>query len=74
MGIACFFLCACFAFFQRLHDWKLVLAVLVLGLVDLVILAVYTIVEGIRGNLGAEKIENEENLTDVKGVSTLHVV
>ncbi len=74
MGIACFFLCAFLLFFQRLNDWKLVLAVLVLGLVDLVILAVYTIVEGIRGNLGAEKIENEENLTDTKGVSMLHVV
>ena len=43
--------------------------VLVLVVVDLVILVVYTMVEGIRGNLGAEKIKNRENPMDTKGVS-----
>ncbi len=38
-------------------------------MVDLVILAVYTIVEGARGNLGADKIENTENVRDIRGVS-----
>ncbi len=52
-----------------MSDWKLALVVLVLVMVDLVILVVYTAVEGARGNLEAEKVENRENLSDVKGVS-----
>ena len=40
-----------------------------LVVVDLVILVVYTMVEGIKGNLGAEKVENRENPIDTKGVS-----
>ncbi len=56
-------------YLQLLSDWKLILIVLVLVLVDLVILAVYTAVEGARGNLEAERIENRENPTDTKGVS-----
>ena len=43
--------------------------ILLLVVVDLVILVVYTMVEGIRGNLGAERIENRENPMDTKGVS-----
>ena len=44
--------------------------VLMLVVVDLVILVVYTMVEWIRGNLGAERIENRENPMDTKGVSS----
>ncbi len=33
------------------------------------ILVIYTAVEGARGNLEAERIENRENPTDIKGVS-----
>ncbi len=40
-------------------------------MVDLVILVVYTAVEGARGNLEAEKIENRENPREVKGVSSI---
>ena len=39
--------------------------------VDVVILVMYTLVEGIRGNLYAKRIENTENLSEVKGVSTI---
>ncbi len=45
------------------------MVVLVLVMVDLVILVVYTVAEGTRGNLEAERIENRENPSDVKGVS-----
>ncbi len=43
--------------------------VMVMVLVDLVILVVYTVVEGVMGGLEAERLENEENPMDVKGVS-----
>ena len=44
---------------------------MVLGLVmvDLVILVVYTAVEGAMGDLEARKVENEEDPTDTRGVS-----
>ncbi len=52
-----------------LQDWHLVLVVLALVVVDLVILVLYTVVEGARGNLGAKKIVSVENPMDTKGVS-----
>ena len=54
---------------QVLKDWHLALAVLTLVLVDLTILLVYTIVEGVRGNLTTTRIFNRENPSDVEGVS-----
>ena len=36
--------------------------------VDVVILVVYTAVEGARGNLGAQRISNAENTEDIEGV------
>ncbi len=62
-------MCACGL--QTLTDWKLALVVLVLVMVDLVILVVYTVVEGARGNLEAERIKNRENSQDVEGVSSM---
>ncbi len=38
-------------------------------MVDLVILVVYTIVEGAMGDLEAERVENKENTSDTVGVS-----
>ncbi len=48
---------------------RLALVVLALVMVDLVILVVYTIVEGAMGDLEAERVDNEENTSDTVGVS-----
>ena len=42
-----------------------------LVIVDLVILVVYTAVEGANGNLSAIRLSNNENSMDVKGVSVI---
>ena len=47
----------------------LVLAVVVFVVLDVVILLVYTIVEGARNNLSAELVINEENRQAEVGVS-----
>ena len=41
---------------------------LVLVLVDVIILLVYTTVEGVQGNLTAIRVPNRENLMNVEGV------
>ena len=53
---------------QPLQDRYLALGVLVLVLVDVIILLVYTIVEGVQGNLTAIRVPNRENLMNVEGV------
>ena len=53
---------------QPLQDRYLALGVLVLVLVDVMILLVYTTVEGVRGNLTAIQLPNRENLMNVEGV------
>jgi len=53
---------------KALKDRHLALGVLMLVLTDLVILLVYTIVEGIQGNLIAQRVPNRENPMDVEGV------
>ena len=54
---------------QPLQDRWLALGVLVLVMVDVLILLVYTTVEGVRGNLIAIRVPNRENLRNVEGVS-----
>ena len=53
---------------QVLKDRHLALGVLMLVLTDLMILLVYTLVEGVQGNLIAQRVPNRENPMDVKGV------
>ena len=53
-------------------DFHLALVVLVLVIVDLLILAVYTAVEGVKGNLSAHRMLNKENPMDMIGVSYMH--
>ena len=55
-----------FQFFAK--DWHLALGVLTMVLIDLTILLVYTIVEGIQGNLTAIRVPNRENPRVVQGV------
>ena len=56
-------------YIQSLKDLKLALAVAVLVLIDVLILMVYTVVEGLRGNLNAMFVQNEENPSAEIGVS-----
>ena len=53
---------------QVLKDRHLALGVLMLVLTDLMILLVYTLVEGVQGNLIAQRVPNRENPMDVEGV------
>ena len=53
---------------QILKDWHLALGVLKLVLIDLIILLVYTIVEGVKGNLIATQVSNREHVMDIVGV------
>ena len=53
---------------QILKDWHLALGVLLLVLIDVIILLVYTTVEGVQGNLTAMQNPNQENPRGTKGV------
>ena len=53
---------------QKIKDWQLALGVLTLVLVDLTILLVYTVVEGVQGNLTVDRIPNKEKPMSVDGV------
>ena len=49
-----------------MNDWVLIVAVLLLCVVDLIILVVYTAVEGARGNLEAKRVINT---VEIRGVN-----
>ena len=51
-----------------LKDHHLAFGVLALVLVDLIICLVYTIVEGIQGNLTVIRVPNREYQEDMEGV------
>ena len=54
--------------FQRIGDGKLMLMVASLVAIDLVILVIYTLVEGLTGGLVAKRVTHRENPTIVEGV------
>ena len=54
---------------QPLKDWMLALGVTFLVVLDVAILSIYTLVEGIRGQLSSNKVPNRENTEDIIGVS-----
>ena len=54
---------------QEFYDWHLALAVLSLVVIDICILGLYMLVDGVRGQLKANRIENRENPEDTIGVS-----
>ena len=56
---------------QILKDWVLALTVTILVLIDIIILFIYTVVEGVRGNLNATLVPNEENFRTEIGVRQL---
>ena len=53
---------------QVLKDWHLALGVLASVLIDVLILLIYTIVEGAWGNLNAILVANREQPRDIVGV------
>ena len=55
-------------FLQKIQDYHLALFVGILVIVDVVILLIYTVVEGYEGNLGPTKTVNAENPSDTRGV------
>ena len=57
--------------FQKLKDYHLALFVCALVAVDVVILFIYTLVEGLRGNLEPSMVPNTENPSDTIGVSMM---
>ena len=59
--------------FQTLKDYHLALFVCVLVAVDVVILFIYTLVEGVRGNLEPMRVSNTENPSETKGVSMMQI-
>ena len=61
-----FYHCVCM---QALNDVHLALGVLTLVSMDVIILLVYAIVEGVQGNLTAVLVSNRENPRDIEGVS-----
>ena len=59
--------------FQKLKDYHLALFVCALVAVDVVILFIYTLVEGVRGNLEPSMVSNTENPSDTIGVSMMQI-
>ena len=59
--------------FQTLKDYHLALFVCVLVAVDVVILFIYTLVEGVRGNLEPMRVSNSENPSETRGVSMMQI-
>ena len=59
-----------FLFIQsRLQDHVMILGVVCLVLIDLAILGIYTLVEGVRSNLDVKRIPNREFSQETIGVS-----
>jgi hypothetical protein len=59
------------SYMQSLKDLKLALSVALLVLIDVLILLIYTIVEGLRGSLNATLMQNEEDPSAEIGVSII---
>ncbi len=55
---------------QPLQDWLLAVGVGLLVLIDVIILVVYSLVEGVRGNLMAMRIPHIEHPEETSGVSS----
>ena len=59
--------------FQKMKDYHLALFVCVLVAVDVLILFIYTLVEGLRGSLEPMRVSNAENPLDTRGVSMMQI-
>ena len=52
-----------------MHDWMLALIVLLLVGIDVLILAIFMVTEGVNGRLGAVTVQDRENPVSIEGVS-----
>ena len=64
LTIIIYFLCM-----QTIQDWMLFLIVLLFVTIDVIILVVYLIYNGVRGTLSASQLRNAENPQAELGVS-----
>ena len=58
---------------QALKDYHLALFVCALVAVDVLILFIYTLVEGLRGNLEPMRVSNTENPSNTQGVRMMQI-
>ena len=58
-------------YLQTLKDHHLVLFVCALVAVDVIILLLFTLVEGVQGNLEPSMVPNTENPSEIRGVSIM---
>ncbi len=54
---------------QTINDGLLILVVALLVAIDLTIIIIFTLYEGIQGSLGAELVTHKEKPTTTEGVS-----
>lgn len=54
---------------QPLNDWKMVLFVLLLVVIDITILVVLLIVEVLKNEINPSQVPNREKFKEIKGVS-----
>ena len=52
-----------------MYDWMLALIVLLLVGIDVLILAIFMVTEGVNGRLGAVTMQDRENPVSIEGVS-----
>ena len=55
---------------QTIHDWILALVVLLLVGIDVIILTIFVVIEGVRGRLGAREVPDREVPESITGVSS----
>ena len=58
-----------------MHDWKLALIVLLLVGIDVLILGIFLVVEGVKdGGLDAVKVPDRENPMHIEGVRIIMII
>ena len=55
---------------QKIRDWMLMMVVVAMVAIDLVILVVYTLVEGFQNNFTISQVSHQENPVFTEGVSS----
>ena len=65
--VQCSYICSSST--QTIHDWILALLVLLLVGIDVIILTIFVVIEGVRGRLGAREVPDREVPESIIGVS-----
>ena len=73
-ALQCFhFVCFKHGLPQTLHDWMLAMMVVCFVVIDLIMLVVFSAVEGSRGKLGADRVLDKENEATEEGVRSSYL-